>query len=123
MNTTYLVEGTNLYYTAARARGAISILTAGSEIVASYIASTGILTFQPFNTNSIALNKLVTSSYNTAAVSNTLALRDSTGSSSFNTLYLLCGTNNITALSSVSGLLNLSTSLTSEGSILLSSNL
>ena len=117
MNTTYLVEGSNLYFTDARARvrGAIRILTAGSEIVTSYSFLTGILTFQPLNTNSIALNKLTSASYNSAAVSNTLALRDSTGSSSFNTLSLLGGKNNITALSSVSpslsmgGLLNLST--------------
>ena len=41
--TTQVTEGTNLYYTDARARGAISLTTTGTSGVATYNSTTGVL--------------------------------------------------------------------------------
>ena len=43
--TTDLTEGTNLYYTDARARGAISVIDAGGDGSLTYDNSTGVLTY------------------------------------------------------------------------------
>jgi len=43
LNTTAVVEGTNLYYTDARSRSAVSLTTTGSSGAATYSNSTGVL--------------------------------------------------------------------------------
>jgi hypothetical protein len=48
LNTTAVVEATNLYYTDARARAAITLSTVGSSGSSTYVAGTGLLTIPTY---------------------------------------------------------------------------
>jgi hypothetical protein len=49
--TTQVTEGTNLYFTNARSRGAISLTTTGSSGAATYNSSTGVLNVPQYSTD------------------------------------------------------------------------
>lgn len=77
LNTAAVAESTNLYYTDARARAAVSVTTTGVSGVATYNSSTGVVNVPDYGSRSIA-----TISGNTTAAANTIYLCD-TASGSF----------------------------------------
>ena len=82
LTSSNISEGSNLFFTNARA-GAAAILTIktinafGSEATLSY--SLGQITINPISTNSITLTKMHPSAYSVSGVPSTLILRDVSG--------------------------------------------
>jgi hypothetical protein len=58
LNTTAVTEGSNLYFTNARARSAISLSTSGSSGAATYDANSGVLNIPNYAGNTFTLNGL-----------------------------------------------------------------
>lgn len=106
ISTTNITEGTNLYYTDARARNAISLTTTGSSGASTYSSLTGVLNVpnytlaglggQPLSTNLTSLSGLT-------FVSTSFVKMTAAGTFALDTNTYLTGNQNITLTGDVTG--------------------
>jgi hypothetical protein len=90
LNTTLVSEGTNLYFTNARAAGAISLTTSGTSGAATYNNTTGALNIPQYQAAGTYLNSYNVTSANgliTVSTSTSLATLTASTSPTFTNLY------------------------------------